>query len=312
MIKLGLIGAGRWGRNYIRTIAGLKDVRLDLIASQNPETAALAPEGCKIVPDWKTVAEAPGIQGLIVATPPALHAEMAKAAIAVGLPVLVEKPLTLSFAEAVELQRFAKERQSFVMVDHTHLFNPAYRALKELGQRLGSLRAIWGEAGNQGPYRKDADVLWDWGCHDVAMCLDLVGRMPDEITSRITQDRRIDDGIAQEIALDLLFPGEVAARVDLSNLLVEKRRRLTAYFDLATLVFDDLAPSKLVLHPPATPFERPLEPGEPIKIPAAMPLELAVREFVEAIRCEQDDTQNLDHAVAVVAVLEEAQNRMTT
>lgn len=310
MIKLGLIGAGRWGRNYIRTVAGLKDVKLSLIASQNPETAKLAGEGCQILPDWRAVAHAPGIQGLIIATPPALHAEMAKTAIEVGLPVLVEKPLTLSFAEASELKRLAAERDSFVMVDHTQLFNPAYRALKELGAHLGRLRAIWGEAGNQGPYRKDADVLWDWGCHDVAMCLDLVGRMPEDIRAVLAQDRVIDGGIGQEVALDLLFPEGIAARVDLSNLLVEKRRRLTAYFDLATLVFDDLAPAKLCLYPPADPFDRPQGEGEAIDVPAVMPLELAVREFADAIRHERDDTANLDHAIAVVAVLEEAQKRM--
>lgn len=312
MIKLGLIGAGRWGRNYIRTIAGMDGLRLDLVASQNPETAKLVGQNCRIVPDWQSVAVAPGIQGVIVATPPGMHAEMAKAAIEVGVPVLIEKPLTLSFKEAQELKRLAQERESFVMVDHTHLFNPAYRTLKELGLHLGHLQAIWGEAGNQGPYRKDADVLWDWGSHDVAMCLDLVGRMPEEIEARLIQDREIDGGIGQEIELALTFPNDVAARIDLSNLMVEKRRRFTAYFEQAALVFDDLAPVKLTLYPPCAPFERPQEEGEPIDTAPAMPLELVVREFAEAILCERQDTLNLDHAVAVVAVLEEAQKRISS
>ena len=312
MIKLGLIGAGRCGRNYIRTIEGMQDVRLDLVASQNPETAKLVGQGCRVVPDWQSVAVAPGIQGVIVATPPGLHAEMAKAAIEVGVPVLIEKPLTLSFKEAQELKRLARERETFVMVDHTHLFNPAYRALKELGLHLGHLKAIWGEAGNQGPYRKDADVLWDWGSHDVAMCLDLAGCMPKNVQARLVQDREIDGGIGQEIELHLTFPEDVVAKIELSNLMVEKRRRFTTYFDLATLVFDDLASAKLTLYQPCEPFVRPQDEGEPIETAPAMPLELVVREFADAILCERQDTLNLDHAVAVVAVLEEAQKRISS
>ncbi|MBF0166075.1 MAG: Gfo/Idh/MocA family oxidoreductase [Alphaproteobacteria bacterium] len=312
MIKLGLIGAGRWGRAYIRTIAAMKGVRLDLVASQNPQTAKLVPEGCRVVADWMSVAQAPGIQGLIVATPPALHAEMSKAAIAVGLPVLIEKPLTLSLAEAIELKNLAAARRSFVMVDHTHLFSPAFRALSELGGHLGRLKAMWGEAGNYGPFRKDADVLWDWGSHDVAMCLDLALRMPEGVKARRTQDLKIEDGIAQSVELDLAFPENVLARVDLSNMLTEKRRRFTAYFDLATMIYDDLAPSKLTLYPPIEPFTRPEGTGEPIDIAPTSPLEQVVHDFADAIIFEKDDTSNLDQAIAVVAVLEEAQKLVTS
>lgn len=307
MIKLGLIGAGRWGRNYIRTVAGMKDAVLAAVASRNPETAALVPDGCRIEPDWRKLIEAGDLDGVIIATPPGLHAEMAKAAIEAGLPVLIEKPLTMSFAQADELKRLAGERKVYAMVDHTHLFNPAYRSLVELGEHLGRLRAIWGEAGNQGPFRKDANVLWDWGCHDIAMCLDLTQRMPERVKARMVQNREVDGGIGQEIEIDLIFPGDVPARIDVSNLQVEKKRRLTVYFDLATLVFDDLAPSKLTLYPPAEPFERPEDPGEAIQHPSTMPLELAVREFADAIRLKDVDFGNLGHAVAVVAVLDEAQ-----
>ena len=43
---------------------------------------------------------------------------------------------------------------------------------------LGPIREIAAVAGNRGPYREDVAVLWDWGPHDVAMALDLVGASP--------------------------------------------------------------------------------------------------------------------------------------
>ena len=88
-LKLGLVGAGRWGRNYVRTIATLDGLRLAAVASRNPETATLVPPHCHIVTDWHDLIAMPGIDGIIIASPPATHAEILLAAIAAGKHVAV-------------------------------------------------------------------------------------------------------------------------------------------------------------------------------------------------------------------------------
>ena len=52
IVNLGLIGAGPWGSNYIKTIARLDGVCLSRLASRNPESPALAGTGCQISEDW--------------------------------------------------------------------------------------------------------------------------------------------------------------------------------------------------------------------------------------------------------------------
>ena len=99
-LNLGLIGAGPWGRNYIDTIRALDGVALTRLASRNPESAALAGPDCEITGDWRKMLAAGDLDGVIIATPPALHAEMTLAAIDRGVAVLVEKPMTLNLAEA--------------------------------------------------------------------------------------------------------------------------------------------------------------------------------------------------------------------
>ena len=91
-LNLGLIGAGSWGRNYIRTLAGLEGVDLVRLCSRNPESAKLAGPDCEISPDWRQLIEAGDLDGVIIAAPPALQSEMMLAAIGRGLPVLAEKP----------------------------------------------------------------------------------------------------------------------------------------------------------------------------------------------------------------------------
>jgi predicted dehydrogenase len=240
---------------------------------------------------------------VIVATPPALHAEMVHAAVARALPVLVEKPLTLELREAQALRDFVAERAGTVMVDHTHLFHPAYRALKRALPGLGAIRAVASVAGNEGPFRRDVPVLWDWGAHDVAFCLDLLGALPRELRAAIVASRETPEGVGQVVEIRAAFPGEVSAVLKFGNILA-KARRLSVYLDEAVLVYDDVAPYKLMRHPPAQPHEAPVEPGEPLPFEAGMPLSCAVAEFASAARAADASLGSLDLGLEVVRVLE--------
>lgn len=281
-MRLGLAGAGRWGRNYIRTIAGLGEMRLACIASRNPQTAALAPPGCRIVSDWRELIDASAVDGIVVATPPASHAEIARAAILKGIPVLVEKPLALSAVDAHAIRDLAVERNVYALVDHIHLFSPAFRALKKLAARHGGVREIHSEAGSHGPYRRDVSVLWDWGPHDVAMCLDLMQQAPAAAACTVQ---------AETVGIALSFPCGVPARILLSNS-IDKTRRFRVRCAAAEIVYDDLAPDKLRLD------------GAPVAVESDLPLTVAVREFAAAIAAGGADRSSLDLAVTVVEVLQ--------
>ena len=69
-LNLGLIGAGPWGHNYIRTIDGLDGITLACLASRNPESARLVGPGCKIHQDWREMIKTNDLNGVIIATPP--------------------------------------------------------------------------------------------------------------------------------------------------------------------------------------------------------------------------------------------------
>jgi len=294
VIRLGLIGAGRWGRNYIRTIAALDGVRLTRLASRNPASAGWVGPGYVISADWRQVIGAGGIEGVIIATPPSLHAQMTIAAVAAGIPVLVEKPLTLGLAEAARLREQVRTRNGLVMVDHTHLYHPAFEELKRHVAALGMIREIEAEAGNQGPYREDVPVLWDWGPHDIAMCLNLLRELPREVSAARVAHERMGKAEAETVRLNLTFGAGLHARITLSNM-IAKTRRFAVHCDGGVLVYDDVAPNKLVL--------RRDEEEEPINVPPEPPLSRVVKAFVAGIDAGNDATTSLDLAVDVVVVL---------
>ncbi len=301
-LRLGLIGAGRWGRNYIKTIAGLEALRLAALASGNPASGLWVPQGCSVDSDWRAILDRHRIDAVIVATPPTHHAQMARAAVEAGLPVLVEKPLTQDLAEAIALREFVADRNGFVMVDHTHLFHPAYRKLRELAREQGPVRFLQGEAGNHGPFRRDTPVLWDWGPHDVAMCLDLLRTVPERVLARRTESRPVDDALGEIVELELFFAADVWAKIRIGNL-IPKRRWFAAHFDRAVLVYDDLALHKLTLHPPSAGYAAPEGAGQPVAISADLPLASAVRDFAAAVRRGARDLSALDFGVSVVETL---------
>ncbi len=306
-----MIGAGRWGRVYIESLRGIDDVVLSRLASTNPASPALAGPECRTTPDWREVAEAADIDAVIVATPPALHAEMTRAAVAAGLPVLVEKPLTLDGDEAEALFEFVRAEGGLVWVEHTHLFHPAYRELKKQAQALGPIVAIRATAGAWGPFRADTPVLWDWGSHDVALCLDLLGRWPETATAGHLESRRTEEGMGEILRLALHFSGNIGAEIEVGNVMAERRRRFEAYFEGGMLAYDDTLDDKLIHHPEATAPGAPLGPGHSISFDATLPLTCAVTEFAAAIRAGSRDLASLRLGADVVAVLDQCQKSLT-
>lgn len=302
-VRLALIGAGRWGRNYIRTIAGLPGAALVRLASSNPDSQVLAPPGCVVAADWRAAVTAPEVEAVIIATPPATHAEVALAAIAAGKAVLVEKPLTLDRREAETIARATREAGVMVWVEHTQLFNPAWTALKAALPTLGPILAVRSEAGNHGPYRKGSvPMLWDWGAHDIAQILDLMGRDPDRISAAWTARGEREGGDAGDVTLTLRF-GSVEARTRLCNTM-DKCRRLAVHGENGVLLFDDVAVNKLTRHPPSPAFAWPTGAGKPLAVEPEMPLTRAVRLFVQAVRTPASGHSPLELGVRVVRVLE--------
>lgn len=180
-MRLGLIGAGRWGKVYIQTIEGLGPrLRLTHLATRHPENRALIKESVALFSDWKKLI-ASDCDAVVIATPAALHAEMTRACLEAGKPCIVEKPLCFDTTTAQALQREAARAGLLVLVNYIHLYNPAVQALKKAIAASGEpIRVILSEGTDLGPFRADVGTLWDRCPHDVALCLDLVGATAPE------------------------------------------------------------------------------------------------------------------------------------
>lgn len=308
-VRLALIGAGRWGRNYIRTIGSLAEAELTAVVSRNPETASLVPAGCAIVQGWWQVIRAPDIDGVIVATPAETHAEILLAAIDVNKPVLVEKPVVHSRDEAARVRAKLSNTEADILVDNVHLFHPAFRRLHRLAGSLGPIKSIKASAGNRGPYRAETSVLWDWGPHDLAMCLTLVPGPISIESARRVRSEAAGGGRGEELELELLLGVGSVTRASLRlSTLADQHRWFAVEFAEQTLVYRDRGPNGLVSLLPGAPLE---EGGTPIDTATEQPLTRAVLDFCTLIFARSGDRASIDLSLAVVDALSDIEQRLT-
>lgn len=298
-VRLGLIGAGAWGRNFIQTIASLEGITLTCLASRNPQSRELVDGRCRVTDDWTEVARNPEIDGVIVASPPALHSTMVRAAVEAGNPVLVEKPFTMDLREARDTLDFVERHGGYFLVDHIHLFHPAYLELKKRLPDLGPVLSIEAAGGNFGPFRADTPVLWDWGPHDVAMCCDLMGGTPRNIEGRRVERRIVDGAVGETIDLALIFDGGIRASIRIGNLMNRKTRYFKVDTTSGSLVYDGQAADMLIFVPPGGNGD-----SQPVEIESETPLSNIVRHFVSTIRGGVPRIEDSRFGVEVVRVLD--------
>ena len=233
MLRIAVIGLGRWGVNLERTLNEIGGV--DVVTANTPKQTE------KLLKDDE-------LSGVVIATPGATHAKVALPFIERGLPTFIEKPFTTSLVDAQKLEKAARHSGAQVMVGHIHLYNPAYHKTKELAAHAGNIRLLHFEGMNNGPYRDDMSAFWDWAPHDVAMAIDLTQSLPKTVQAWGVKTLRPRTNLYDFAQIKLDFPKKVTAFLTTTWLSPRKAKQLTVIGTRDTIVFDDTAEKKVTLH----------------------------------------------------------------
>src|SRR5258708_27738950 len=131
-IRVGVVGAGEFGRNHARGYREIDGVELVGVLDQNAARAeAIAQEfGTRA---FKRIEDLQGtVDAVTVAVPTVAHSEVGCRLMEMGIDVLVEKPMAASLAEADALLETARRRQRILQVGHVERFNPAVIAVEPI------------------------------------------------------------------------------------------------------------------------------------------------------------------------------------
>ena len=147
----------------------------------------LSPE-IEVAADLASLVEVPGVELVIISTPPNTHAEFAEQALRAGKHVVLEKPFCLSLRDADRLVELARETGKTLTVYQNRRWDPDFLALQAAIQRgdLGSIFHLESFVGGYGHpchfWHSHAPVsggvIFDWGAHYLDWILQL---LPGEV-----------------------------------------------------------------------------------------------------------------------------------
>ena len=312
-VQLGLIGAGYWGQNYIKTIIKLKNIHLKRISSSYSNLSDFNLKNCIFTSDWRDFTRCDDLDGVIIATRPYSHAKIAKAFIERGIPVIIEKPLTLSKIDAEHLFDIARETNCIVKIDHTYLYSPGFRKLKEVSRREKNLLSLTSIGGNYGPFRQDVNALWDWAPHDLAMCIDIIGKKPIKIDAEYLNKEIIGQVEASNIHICLEFENKIKAYINIGNLMDCKKRSFKLLFKDHFLEFNPINNLNIRRYPHNLEKASLINNSNHIQLieyEDHLPLSVLVKEFADEIRSAKSNISEIELAVNVIKVIEEISHKL--
>jgi predicted dehydrogenase len=242
-LRLGLVGLGSMGRNHVRVIGGHPETRL--VAVADPDEAALAAAvaqtGAKGWSDPLEMIAQATLDGLVIAAPTTLHGPLAHAAIARGIPVLVEKPLAETHALALAIVAAGRAAGVPVQVGHVERYNPAVLRLGELLRDgwLGTIYAIASRRAGPFPARiRDVGVTVDLATHDADMLSWVAGERPRRVYAELARRKHASH---EDLLFGLLnFPSGAAGMLDVNWLTPAKRRQLSVVGEAGMFELDYL------------------------------------------------------------------------
>lgn len=225
--RWAVFGTGAISAKFVAGLAAARDAEATLVASRSPETARRFAAGTGVeraVAGYAEAAASGGVDAVYVATPPSEHVAHALLCIEAGIPVLVEKPLGTSAADARRIADAARASGVFAMEGMWTRFLPAAVAMRErvTAGAVGEVRLVAGNfgtsqvpdpsAGMFDPARAGG-ALSHLAPYPLSLAQWLLGT-PELVQAT---GRTGSTGVDEDVVVQLRYPGGVLASFYVTN-----------------------------------------------------------------------------------------------
>ncbi|WP_284162836.1 Gfo/Idh/MocA family oxidoreductase [Frigidibacter sp. SD6-1] len=177
-IGIGLIGGGYMGKSHAVAFGAVGAVfdtalrpRLEMIAAGSAASAERyrAAFGFhRAARDWRALVADPRVGAVVIATPQALHREIAEAALALAKPVLCEKPLGASLADARAMVAAAEAAGVANMSGFNYVRTPATQFARQLIAEGAIGQVTWFRGEHTEDFLADPSLPANWRTRGMA------------------------------------------------------------------------------------------------------------------------------------------------
>ena len=313
MNQVIVVGGGNWGKNLIgnfyqlNALSGIVEVDRDKQIQYQTDYPIV-----NIYSDYQEALKT-DISAIVIATPAPTHYQLAKAALEAGKDVFVEKPMTLKAEQAKSLAEYADKHGRILMVGHLLLYQPAITWMREHLDtgKAGKVLHVATTRAKLGRVRKEENVWWSFAPHDISVVLHLLSN--PEVKKINAQGRAIlQPGIEDNVHVDLTFQHNQTAHIHCSWYHPLLQRSTVVIAEKQMLVYDEVAQTVTV-------FDKSIDRttlknidggSSKIDIAASEPLKLECEHFLHCLKTRTKPISDGWNGVAVVEILEQAQEKL--
>ncbi len=296
MLRIGIAGLGVMGRNHLRVLRTLPDVRVEAVC----DPAVERPDDVPCYPDVSAMADAHSLDAVVVAVPTPLHVGVCVTLAERGIDMLVEKPVAATVAQAGTLRSAVRNAGVRAVVGHVERFNPVVQALKRelAGRDIYSLSFT--RVGHLPPRIADVGVLTDLAVHDIDLLRFITGR--EIVSTTVYKSRTITEHREDSANVSFELRGGILATITTNWLTPFKRRRVEVttaegYFEL------DLIAQELFEYSAYTDDDSFLT--RPCRVKKGEPLANELRAFVDLLETgAPGDLATVEDSIATLAIIE--------
>ncbi len=232
-IKTAVIGTGYLGKFHAQKYAAHESSELIAIVDSDSAVAnRIASENsCQAYTDYQALLGK--VDAVSIATPTQTHFAIARDFLSHGIHVLVEKPITVTVAEADELIAIAAEHSCVLQVGHLERFNPAVLALGKVLQE-----PIFIESHRLAPFKlraTDVNVVLDLMIHDIDILLNLIKAEVSDISANGASVLSSSTDIANA---RITFSNGCVANVTASRVSLKSERKMRIFQHDAYITVD--------------------------------------------------------------------------
>jgi predicted dehydrogenase len=308
-----VLGAGNWGKNLVSNFYELG--ALAGVVEPNDALRGVVAQKYPAVPLYQDLAAAlkeESTKMVVIATPAHTHYELAMLAMVAGKDVFVEKPMTLTVKESIALAEYADNNNLILMVGHLLLYQPAIAWMRDYlaSGKLGEVKRVVAQRAKLGKVRSVENVWWSFAPHDVSVVLELLGRPKLEQVTAVSC-AIIQPQVADEVRVEMVFAGGKTAHIHASWLWPINQRGTVVIGTKGMLVYDEVAQTVAIHHKTVDGELNHHDDGvEIIEVATAQPLRLECQHFLNCVASREQPRSNGWNGVAVVEILEKAQQAM--
>jgi len=167
MINIGIVGCGSWSDIIIKEINKNKKFNLTSIVCRNKKNKQ---KNLKVFKTIDSMVKSNLNDCIYVAALPETNLEVIKVAKKKNIHLILEKPVSNSVKNFIELSKIASENKLIIYPNLTNYFAHTFDELKnQLINNSSKIKQIIIYEGNFGPFREKIHPIWDWGFHSISL-----------------------------------------------------------------------------------------------------------------------------------------------